>query len=80
VALLPMSALGERLGFRRVFLSGIALFTLSSLACALAPSLDLLIAARMAQGLGAAAAVGLTAGLVRRIYPWAMLGRAIGLN
>lgn len=80
VALLPMSALGERLGFRRVFLCGIVLFSLGSLACALAPSLDLLILARMIQGLGAAAAVGLTAGLVRHTYPWAMLGRAIGLN
>ncbi len=80
VALLPMSALGERLGFRRVFLSGILLFTLGSLACALAPTLNLLILARMVQGLGAAAAVGLTAALVRHIYPWSMLGRAIGLN
>ena len=80
VALLPMSALGERLGFRRVFLSGILLFTLGSLACALAPTLNLLILARMIQGLGAAAAVGLTAALVRHIYPWSMLGRAIGLN
>jgi MFS transporter, DHA2 family, multidrug resistance protein len=80
VALLPMSALGERLGFRRVFLCGISLFTLGSLACAVAPTLGLLIAARMVQGLGAAAAVGLTAALVRHIYPWEMLGRAIGLN
>ena len=79
-ALLPLAALGERFGFRRVFLTGIALFTLGSLACALSTSLRALILARMLQGLGGAATFSLAAGMVRHTYPLAMLGRAIGFN
>ncbi len=80
VSLLPMAALGERLGFRRVFLAGVVLFTLGSLGCALSQSLGVLILARMIQGFGAAAAMSLGAGMVRNTYPLEMLGRAIGLN
>ena len=80
VSLLPLAALGERLGFRRVFLAGVVLFTLGSLACALSQSLNVLILARMIQGFGAAAALSLGAGMVRNTYPLEMLGRAIGLN
>ena len=50
--LLPASAVGERLGYRRVFTAGIALFTVASVLCALAPSLPWLVAARCLQGLG----------------------------
>lgn len=54
-ALIPASGwLVDRLGIRRVFLAAIALFTLGSLACALAPSLHWLVAARVLQGLGGA--------------------------
>src|SRR3984957_6416982 len=53
VSLLPLAALGERIGYRRIFLAGVVLFTIASLACALAHSLPVLIAARVAQGLGA---------------------------
>src|SRR3974390_2032875 len=52
VSLLPLSALGDSLGYRRVYWSGLALFTLSSLACALAPSFAVLTMAGLAQGLG----------------------------
>ena len=79
-SLLPLAALGERFGFRRVFLTGIALFTLGSFACAVSKSLHALILARMLQGLGGAAAFSLAAGMVRHTYPLAMLGRAIGFN
>lgn len=55
MALLPCAALGESLGYRLVFRAGVALFTGASLACALAPSLPWLLAARFVQGLGGAA-------------------------
>ncbi len=78
--LLPLAALGESFGFRRVYLGGLVLFILGSLGCALSQSLDALIAGRVVQGFGAAAALGLTAGMVRHTYPSAMLGRAMGIN
>src|ERR1700761_2789920 len=53
--IITAAALGDRLGRRRVFNSGMALFTLASAACALAPNVAELIVARTVQGLGAAA-------------------------
>ena len=47
VSLLPLAALGEMIGYRRVFLAGVALFTAASLACALAQSLPILIFTRV---------------------------------
>src|SRR5476651_94991 len=54
VSLLPLAALGEMIGYRRVFLAGIVLFTIASLGCAMARSLPELIFARVVQGFGAA--------------------------
>src|SRR4051812_14513380 len=53
--LLPFAALGDRIGYRRVYLAGLGIFVVGSLACALAKGLAALIAARMFQGIGAAA-------------------------
>ncbi|TCZ64512.1 MFS transporter [Roseicella aquatilis] len=78
--LLPLAALGEKLGFRPVFLGGFGLFGLASLGSALAPGFEALLACRILQGLGAAAVMSLTAGLIRHIYPLKQLGRAIGIN
>jgi DHA2 family multidrug resistance protein-like MFS transporter len=80
VLLLPLAALGDRLGYRRVYIPGLALFTLGSLSCALSHSLDGLIAARVFQGAGAACIMSMNAALVRATYPAKMLGRGIGYN
>ncbi|NOG72445.1 MFS transporter [Roseicella sp. DB1501] len=78
--LLPLASLGETLGFRPVFLCGFALFGLASLGSALAPDFETLLACRILQGLGSAAVMSLTAGMIRHIYPLRLLGRAIGFN
>lgn len=80
VVLLPLASLGEVLGYRRISQAGLAVFTLASLACALAPSLLTLSVARAIQGLGAAGIVSVNAALVRFTYPQRYLGRAIGIN
>jgi DHA2 family multidrug resistance protein-like MFS transporter len=80
VLLLPLAALGDRIGYRRVYLPGLAVFTLGSGLCALSHSLAGLIAARIFQGFGAAAVMSINAALVRSIYPGAMLGRGMGYN
>ncbi len=78
--LLPASAIGARLGYRRVFAGGVALFTIASVLCALSPSLPWLVAARCLQGLGAAAVMPLGLALLRFTYPRRLLARAIGWN
>jgi len=79
-AILPLASLGEIVGYRRISQSGLVVFTLASAGCALATTLPLLSCARVAQGLGAAGMMSVSAALVRFTYPQAMLGRAIGIN
>ena len=71
--------LGDVFGRRRLLLAGIVLFTAASLLCGAAPTLALLIAARAAQGLGAAIMMALTMALVGEMVPKARTGSAIGL-
>ena len=80
VTLLPLAALGDRLGYRRVYMAGLIVFVLGSLACALSHSLPQLTAARVFQGLGAGAIMSINSALVRFTYPQRSLGRGIGLN
>jgi Arabinose efflux permease len=80
VTLLPLAALGDRLGYRRVYVTGLVVFTLGSLACALSDSLAQLTAGRVVQGLGAGAVMSINAALVRFTYPKHLLGRGIGAN
>ena len=77
MGLLPCAALGESLGYRRVFAVGVALFTAASVLCALSPSLPWLVAARLLQGLGAAAVMALGIALLRLVVPQRQLGAAI---
>ena len=79
VLLLTGAALGDRFGRKRMFMAGIALFTVSSAAAALAPSTGLLIAARAIQGVGAAIATPLTLTLLADAFPPAQRGLALGV-
>lgn len=81
IALLVVGAgrLGDRYGRRRVLLAGIALFTAASALCALASTLEFLVAARFAQGAGAAVLMALTMAFVGDIVPKARTGSAMGL-
>jgi DHA2 family multidrug resistance protein-like MFS transporter len=80
ISLLPLASLGEIIGYRRVYLAGLVLFTLASVFCALSHTLLLLTIARIMQGFGAAGILSVNAALVRYTYPRAQLGRGIGVN
>jgi len=66
--LLTAGALGDRVGLRRMFLFGAIVFTAASVACAAAPSVPALIAARVVQGLGAAALLPATLALIPYLF------------
>ncbi|WPZ33668.1 MFS transporter [Thalassobaculum sp. OXR-137] len=80
MALLPAAFLGEAIGPRRLFTVGVTVFTLASGLCALAPSIDWLIAARVLQAFGAAPIMSLTIALLRYSLPAHMIGMYIGVN
>jgi EmrB/QacA subfamily drug resistance transporter len=79
VMLLTGAALGDRFGRKRMFMFGIALFTVASAGSALAPSAGALIAARAVQGIGAAIATPLTLTLIADAFPPDRRGAAIGV-
>ncbi|HJV60365.1 MAG TPA: MFS transporter [Albitalea sp.] len=78
--LLPLAMLGDLFGYRRVYLAGLGLFTVASLACVVSRTLPQLVAARTLQGMGAAGMFAINAALVRIIYPRRLLGRGIAIN
>ncbi|MDE3239313.1 MAG: MFS transporter [Paracoccaceae bacterium] len=78
--LLPLSSLGEKFGYRWVYLIGIALFTFASIFCVAAPGLNALTVARIVQGLGAAGLMSTNAAVLRYIVPKEKFGGAIGIN
>src|ERR1022692_2860229 len=79
VLLLTGAALGDRFGRKRMFLTGLGVFTAASAAAALAPSTDLLVAARAIQGAGAAMVTPLTLTLLAEAFPQEKRGLAIGV-
>jgi EmrB/QacA subfamily drug resistance transporter len=79
VLLMTGAALGERFGRRRMFAAGLAIFSLASAACALAPNVGLLIAARAVQGVGAALVMPLGLTLLSAAYPPETRARALGI-
>jgi MFS transporter, DHA2 family, multidrug resistance protein len=78
--LLPLGALGEIVGHERIYLGGLLLFTLASVGCACAGSLESLLIARALQGLGASGVMSVNSALIRFIYPSRLLGRGFGQN
>jgi MFS transporter, DHA2 family, multidrug resistance protein len=80
VSLLPFASLGEIIGYRRVYIWGLAVFTGASLLCALSWSLPTLTAARIIQGFGASGLMSVNTALIRFIYPSRSLGRGVGNN
>jgi EmrB/QacA subfamily drug resistance transporter len=79
VLLLTGAALGDRFGRKRMFVLGVTLFTASSAAAALAPSMGLLIAARALQGVGGAIVTPLTLTLLAQAFPGEQRGLALGV-
>ena len=71
-------SLGDLYGRKRLFVIGIAVFALSSVGCVLAPNVDVLIAARCAQGVGGAFAMPESLALISAFFTGAERGRAIG--
>jgi DHA2 family multidrug resistance protein-like MFS transporter len=80
ISLLPLAALGESFGARKVFVGGTALFIAASAMCAMSTSLPMLVAARFVQGLGGAGVMAITAMLLRYTMPRERLAQAIGWN
>jgi MFS transporter, DHA2 family, multidrug resistance protein len=78
--LLPLGALGEIVGHHRIYLGGLLLFTLASLLCAWAWSLESLLIARVLQGLGASGIMAVNTALVRYVFPGRLQGRGFGYN
>ena len=79
VLLMTAAALGDRFGRRRVFAAGLGLFSVASAACALAPDVGALIAARAVQGVGAALVLTLALALVSAAFPPERRGSALGI-
>ncbi|HEU0231238.1 MAG TPA: MFS transporter [Burkholderiaceae bacterium] len=74
------AALARRVGFRALFLFGLALFTLASAGCAMMSNAYALIAMRVLQGLGGAAVVSIGPAILRSVFPGRLLGRILGVN
>ncbi|GGQ28903.1 MFS transporter [Streptosporangium pseudovulgare] len=79
ILVVSVGRLGDLIGRRRLLLAGISLFTVASALCGVAPTLWLLIAARVAQGVGAATMMALTMAFVGGTVPKAKTGSAMGL-
>jgi EmrB/QacA subfamily drug resistance transporter len=77
--IITAAALGDRLGRRRLFAAGLLLFTVASAACALAPSVAVLVAARAVQGVGAALVVPLSLTILTAAFPAERRGAIVGI-
>ncbi|MBN3802640.1 MFS transporter [Paraburkholderia sp. Ac-20336] len=80
MTLLPLSSLGDRVGYARIYIAGLVLFTFASLMCAMSQSLDMLIISRVLQGLGAAGIGSVNTAIIKMIYPSRLLGRGVSIH
>lgn len=80
ISLLSLSFLGDMLGYRRIYQTGLLLFIFTSLFCALSSTLTTLTLARILQGFGGAALMSVNTALIRIIYPQRFLGRGMAIN
>lgn len=80
VSLLPLAAVGSKVGFSRLCQFGIMLFMAASVLCAVSSTLPALAAARVLQGIGGSCILSVNIALIRYIYPHAEIGRGIALN
>ena len=80
ISLLSLASLGDIFGYRRIYQTGLLVFSITSLFCALSDSLATLTVARVLQGFGAAAIMRVNTALIRIIYPQRFLGRGVGIN
>lgn len=78
--LLPAGRWSDVIGAKRIFLGGLAIFTVATILCGLAPSGGWLIVFRFVQGTGAALALATATPIIVRTFPSAQLGRALGIN
>ena len=78
--LLPLAAVGEIVGYRRVYVAGLAVFIVASIGCVMSDSLGALTAWRFLEGAGGSAIMAINGALVRLIWPHRLLSRGIGWN
>ena len=80
MTLLPFSTLGELYSYKRVYLGGVAVFTVASVFCTLSHSLPMLIASRAFQGLGASMMMSVNTSIAKLVFPKRHLGKGVSLN
>lgn len=80
ISLLAFSSLGDLWGYKKVYVGGLLLFSITSLICALSDSFATLVIARGLQGIGASAIMSVNTALLRVIYPRRLLSRGMGFN
>ncbi len=78
--LLGFAAIGDVFGYRRVFLAGVGTFIVASTLCACSTSFEMLVAARVLQGIGGACTMSINTALLRLIFPPGRLGRVMAAN
>ena len=77
---IPFSRVGDMFGRKKVLISGVFLFSLASVACALSPTGNMLIAARFVQGIAGAMLSGVSMAIVTSVFPANERGKALGIN
>ncbi len=77
---IPFGRLGDMIGRKKILTGGVILFSLASVACAFAPSGNLLIAARFVQGIASAMLFGVSMAIITSVFPANERGKALGIN